>query len=289
MSIAMSSFRSKNSDLNLLVFDSGIGGLGVVAEIRRLQPGANIAYLADTAFYPYGEKPDDLLIGRILQVIGQGICTVQPDAVVIACNTASTVALGHLRNAYAVPFIGCVPPVKPAAAASKTRHIGLLATSATIRRPYLQELIQKFAEGCVVHSHGTASLADLAEAKFRGRAVSLAALAAAIAPLLNQHKAERIDSIALGCTHYTFLLPELLQLHPKINWFDPAGAVARQTAAVTSQLTAASPSLHAGMALFTKAADAKSLQQAFRSYGFTRLETLPADAVSARAPETEAS
>ena len=149
--------------MNLLVFDSGIGGLGVVAEIRRLQAQASITYLADNGFYPYGEKPDEILIARILKIIGQGIELTQPDAVVIACNTASTVALSHLRETYRLPFIGCVPPIKPAAAASRTRHIGLLATAATIRRPYLADLVQNFAGDCIVHSLGTPILADLAE------------------------------------------------------------------------------------------------------------------------------
>ncbi len=237
--------------MNLLVFDSGIGGLGVVAEIRRLLPLARLTYLADDEFYPYGEKPDDALLARILAVVGRGIAAARPDAVVIACNTASTVALGHLREAFALPFIGCVPPVKPAAAASRTRHIGLLATAATIRRPYLTGLIEQFADGCTVHSHGTAVLADLAERKFRTGILDPHALAEAIAPLLAQPGAERIDAIALGCTHYTFLLPELMALRPGMGWFDPAGPVARQTVAVTRTLPSSPPGALAGAALFT--------------------------------------
>jgi glutamate racemase len=262
--------------MNLLIFDSGIGGLGVVAEIRRLQPEANLIYLADNGFYPYGEKPDAVLIERILKVIGQGARLTQPDAIVIACNTASTVALPHLREAFPLPFIGCVPPIKPAAAASITRHIGLLATAATIRRPYLQDLVQQFAAGSTLHSHGTAILADLAEAKFRGRPVPLPSLQAAIAPLLTQPGAELIDTIALGCTHYTFLLPEFLMLRPNLKWFDPAGAVARQTAAVTRNLPPTPPSSHTGTALFTAARpDAAIVDARLRDYGFPQSLHLP--------------
>ena len=261
--------------MNLLVFDSGIGGLGVVEQIRRLQPAANIAYLADNGFYPYGEKPDHILIARILKVVGQGVELTKPDAVVIACNTASTVALTHLREAIALPFIGCVPPIKPAAAASRTRHIGLLATSATIRRPYLADLVQKFAGDCTLHSHGTAILADLAEAKFRGHPVRQADLEAAIAPLLDQPGAELIDTIALGCTHYSFLLPELAVLRPAIKWFDPAGAVARQTAAITSSLTAPRHGPHAGTAFFTQTLpDLAEMQIFLGKYGLTQLRAL---------------
>ncbi len=258
--------------MTLLVFDSGIGGLGVVAEIRKLQPETNITYLADNGFYPYGEKPDDVLIARILKIIGLGVARTNPDAIVIACNTASTVALGHLRESFPQPFIGCVPPIKPAAAASRTRHIGLLATAATIRRPYLADLKQKFAAGCVVHSFGTPTLADFAEQKFRGAPFSLAALSAAIAPLLSQPGAELIDAIALGCTHYTFLLPELRALHPNIQWFDPANPVARQANAVTHHLPTSTPAPHPGTALFTAAlADAEIMGANFKPYGFANL------------------
>jgi len=284
--------------MNLLVFDSGIGGLGVVRQIRQLQPAANILYLADNAFYPYGEKPDDVLIARILQIVRAGVQRTQPDAVVIACNTASTVALAHLREAIALPFIGCVPPIKPAAAASRTRHIGLLATAATIRRPYLADLVQRFAGDCTLHSHGTAILADLAEAKFRGQALNPADLEAAIAPLLTQPDAELIDSIALGCTHYTFLLPELLALRPHIKWFDPASAVARQTATVTNNPSAnphpnpvmagLDPAIHAlpsknrphhalaiNTAFFTAdLPDLTEMRANLQQYGFTQLLAL---------------
>jgi glutamate racemase len=216
--------------MTLLVFDSGIGGLGVVREIRRLQPEAKMTYLADNGFFPYGEKPDAVLLPHIVKLIGRAIARFAPSAVVVACNTASTIALGALRAAYDVPFIGCVPPIKPAAAASRSRQIGVLATAATVRRSYLKDLISAFAQDCAVHSLGTPSLAELAEQKFRGEQVDVAD---AIAPLFAQDGAAGIDAIALGCTHYTFLLPEFEALYPEIAWFDPALPVAKQTFAVT--------------------------------------------------------
>ncbi len=216
----------------LLVFDSGIGGLGVVEQIRLLQPGAGLTYLADNGFYPYGEKADEVLIARIVAVVGAAIAAARPDAVVIACNTASTIALEALRARFAVPVVGCVPPIKPAAAASRSGHIGLLATAATTRRPYLQDLVEKFAGGCAVHSLGSPDLADMAERKFRGIPVDMAALQAAVGPLFEA--APQIDAVAIGCTHYTFLLPELGALWPRISWFDPAAAVARQAEKMTS-------------------------------------------------------
>jgi glutamate racemase len=220
--------------MSLLVFDSGIGGLGVVGEIRRIAPGVGVDYLADDGFYPYGEKPDDVLTARILAVVGAGIRVCRPAAVVVACNTASTIALGALRAAFDVPIVGCVPAVKPAAAASVTRHIGLLATAATVRRDYVRALSARFAGDCVVHSLGSPVLADLAEGKFRGRAVDLGVLKGAVGTLFEGEGAA-IDAVAIGCTHYTFLLPELAGLWPGVGWFDPAGAVARQAVRVAGE------------------------------------------------------
>ncbi len=251
--------------MKLLVFDSGIGGLGVARVIRRLQPEARLTYLADNGFFPYGEKEDAVLLERIVGLIGQAIEALQPDAVVVACNTASTIALGALRAAFGLPFIGCVPPIKPAASASVSRHIGVLATAATIRRPYLNVLIEQFAPGCIVHSLGTPTLALLAEQKFRGHKVDVAA---AIAPLFEQAGAAAIDAVALGCTHYTFLLEELRALHPEISWFDPALPVARQTKAVTGSSDAA-PVSGADRAYFTATlTDEISMRRGLAAFGF---------------------
>jgi glutamate racemase len=250
---------------HLLVFDSGIGGLGVAREIRRLQPEAGLTYLADNGFFPYGEKADAVLLDRIVGLIGQAIAALRPDAVVVACNTASTIALGSLRAAYRVPFIGCVPPIKPAASASVSRHIGVLATAATIRRPYLNALIEQFAPGCAVHSLGTPTLAALAEQKFRGHRVDVAP---AIAPLFAEPGAAAIDAVALGCTHYTFLLDELRALHPRIAWFDPALPVARQTRAVTESLECATTAQD-GAAYFTAAlTEETGMRRGLAAFGF---------------------
>jgi len=215
--------------VHLLVFDSGIGGLGVVGEIRALRPDARITYFMDNGFFPYGAKPDEVLLPHLVKLIGQAIAAHRPDVVVVACNTASTIALSALRAAYDLPIVGCVPPIKPAAAASRTGHIGVLATAATVRRPYLNELIARFAPGCTVYSLGTPTLAALAEEKFRGSAVDVTA---AIAPLFAQPGAAAIDAVALGCTHYTFLRDEFAALYPNIAWCDPALPVARRAVEV---------------------------------------------------------
>ena len=217
----------------ILVFDSGVGGLGVVAALNQLAPDLPLTYLMDNGFFPYGEKTDETLLAHLLHLIGAEIERSRPEAVVIACNTASTIALSALRAHFSVPFIGCVPPIKPAAAASQTRCIGLLATAATVRRPYLNGLIERFAPDCTVLSLGTPTLAERAEQKFRGARVDVAE---AVAPLFNQPGSEKIDAIALGCTHYTFLLPEFLAIRPDLTWHDPALPVARQALRVIAPL-----------------------------------------------------
>ncbi|MDE8348336.1 MAG: glutamate racemase [Acidocella sp.] len=252
----------------ILVFDSGIGGLGVVRQIRRHAAHLPLAYLADNGFYPYGEKSDEVLLARVVKLLGEAIKMFNPSAVVLACNTASTIALATLRQTHRVPFVGCVPPIKPAAAASQSRQLGLLATPATIRRPYLQDLLDKFADDCQVHSLGTPLLADMAEAKFRGEAVDLAALEAAVAPMFTA--GPTIDAVALGCTHYTFLLNELKVLYPGVMWFDPAGPVARQTEAVVArqELVANGPE----RAFFTaKLPDLDMMKAALADYGFSEV------------------
>ena len=257
----------------LLVFDSGIGGLGVVQEARRLLPDAGITYLADNQGFPYGAKSDDVLIARIEALIGAALDHVSPDVVVIACNTASTIALAPLRRRFSVPFVGCVPAVKPAAASSRNRAVGLLATPATIGRAYVRELIEKFAADCRVYSHGATDLADLAERRFLGYAVTLDDVRAELAGLFMQDREAQIDTVILGCTHYRFLLPELRAVAPAhIAWIDPAEAVARQAGVVLRQIARASTAL-TDEALFTGApADKFLMEERLRYFGFSELQ-----------------
>jgi len=249
-----------------LVFDSGIGGLGVVAQLRALAPERPLTYLADNGFFPYGEKSDAVLVPRIVALLGNAIKVFKPQALVVACNTASTIALPSLRAAFSLPIIGCVPPIKPAAAASARKTIGVLATAATVRRPYLSDLIGKFAPDCSVLSLGTPSLAELAEQKFRGAVVDVGP---AVAPLFAQPGGAAIDAIALGCTHYSFLVPEFSALYPGVAWFDPALPVARQTLKVTVDLPV-DENMQAQTAYFTGECLSPAL---LAPYGFTRAET----------------
>ncbi|WP_240759520.1 glutamate racemase [Lichenicoccus roseus] len=254
----------------ILAFDSGIGGYGIVGALRTRLPRADITMLSDNEVYPYGEIPDTALVARIERVIGAGLDAVRPDVVVIACNTASTVALDALRGRFAIPFVGTVPPVKWAASLSRTRHIGLLATAATVRRPYLHDLAARFAADCTLLAHGARGLADLAEAAFRGRPVPQDAIRHELAALFGQPGGGRIDVVCIGCTHYSFLLDALRAASPDgILWLDPAEAVARRTADVLAQLGLDDTGNGAGVALFTAPpADPEALRCGLPGFGY---------------------
>ena len=255
---------------HLLAFDSGIGGYGIVGALRRRLPGARITMLADNALYPYGELPEAALIARVESLLAAAIERFDPDAVVIACNTASTLALAALRTRFDRPFIGCVPPIKWAASLSRTRHIGLLATAATVRRPYLHDLARRFAPDCRLLAHGARGLADLAEAAFRGRPIDHGAIGRELEALFGQEGGARIDTVCIGCTHYSFLLASLRDASPReVTWLDPADAVARRTEAVLAGLSLGREGPGGGAALFTAAPfEAERLQPALASFGY---------------------
>ena len=134
----------------------------------RARPDAHYVYVADDAFFPYGHHSEEEIIARVVPLIGELIAAHAPDLVVIACNTASTLVMSHLRNAYQVPFVGTVPAIKPACARSKTKRVSVLGTKGTVQREYTQALIRDFAQGCEVTLVGSADLASLAEAALSG-------------------------------------------------------------------------------------------------------------------------
>jgi glutamate racemase len=217
----------------VLVFDSGLGGLTVFAEIVRLRPDAAYTYVADDAFFPYGDHNEATLTARVVPLIGDLISQHAPDLVVIACNTASTLVLPHLRTAFTVPFVGTVPAIKPACQASSTKRVSVLGTQATVKREYTRKLIADFGHGCDVKLVGSSQLAPMAEAVLRAQPVDDAALAAEIAPCFVDADGRRTDTIVLACTHFPLLLDRLVQLAPwPVSWLDPAPAIARRVVAL---------------------------------------------------------
>ncbi len=212
----------------ILVFDSGLGGLTVHREIAAARPHANFVYVADDAAFPYGALPEETLLARVTGLIGELIDAHQPDIIVIACNTASTIALPELRRRFSVPFVGTVPAIKPACASSVTRRVSVLGTEATVAREYTRALIRDYAQDCEVTLVGSMKLAAYAEAELAGAPASDEALTTEIAPCFRADGA-RTDTVVLACTHYPLLIARLRQLSPwPVNFIDPAPAIARR-------------------------------------------------------------
>jgi glutamate racemase len=216
----------------ILVFDSGLGGLSVLREVVQARPDAHYVYVADDAFFPYGHHSQEALIARVVPLMGELIAAHRPDLIVIACNTASVQVLAQLRSAYATPFVGTVPAIKPACAQSTTKRVSVLGTKATVAREYTRGLIRDFGGGCEVTLVGSPELASLAEAALNGGTAADDAIAAEIGPCFvgdTADPAARTDTVVLACTHYPLLLDRLKRLAPwPVAWVDPAPAIARR-------------------------------------------------------------
>ena len=213
----------------IIVFNSGLGGLTVHREVAKARPDARFVYAADDAFFPYGRQDEGELVARVLSVMEELIAAHRPDLVVIACNTASTLVLPQLRERFAVPFVGTVPAIKPACAASRTKLVTVLGTEATVQREYTRALIRDFAEGCAINLVGSLKLAELAEAVLHGEPVPDADIGREIAPCFVEQKGARTDTMVLACTHYPLLLDRFERLAPwPVGFMDPAPAIARR-------------------------------------------------------------
>ena len=259
-----------------LVFDSGLGGLSVLAEIRRLRPDVDIVYAADDAAFPYGRLSEAALIARVETVIAALIGDIEPDIVVIACSTASTLALPPLRGAYPrLPFVGTVPAIKPAAAASRSGLISVLATRGTVARDYTHALVREHAGNCEVTLVGSAELAVIAERVMRGEAVEDAEIKREIAPCFVEREGRRTDQIVLGCTHFPLILDRIERLSPwAVGFVDPAPAIARRLDALIGAPRPGASRSGEGAAIFTSGEPPEpALQKTLRRYG---LEFTPA-------------
>jgi glutamate racemase len=168
----------------VLVFDSGVGGLSVYDEIRHLLPDLHYIYAFDNVAFPYGEKSEDFIVERVVEIVTAVQKRYPLALAVIACNTASTVSLPALREKFQFPVVGVVPAIKPAARLTANGIVGLLATRGTVKRPYTRELIDRFANECQIAMLGSAELVEMAEAKLHGQAVSLDELRRILRPWL---------------------------------------------------------------------------------------------------------
>ncbi len=254
----------------ILVFDSGLGGLTVFREVAAARPDARFLYLADDAAFPYGDLAEDKLIARVRDVLGEAIAHHKPDLVVVACNTASTLALTDLRARFDVPFVGTVPAIKPACAQSQSKHIAVLGTLATVSREYTRALIREFAAGCEVALVGSPRLAAYAEAEFAGAAVADAEIAAEIALCFVEADGRRTDTVVLACTHYPLLMARFRALAPwPVEWLDPAPAIARRAADLLHDRPAGSAAPPPPEIAFTSGRSlSPELAAALAGYGF---------------------
>lgn len=213
----------------VLLFDSGLGGISVADEIQALLPGVELVYFADNAYFPYGSREASALLRRVRDLVLQLQAHYQPDIIVLACNTASTLVLAELRHHTATPIVGVVPAVKPAAETTSSGVIGLLATPGTVLRDYTAELIREFAGHCEVISVGSSELAAMAEGKMHGTAVTTNTLQEILAPFHRHPRAGELDTIVLACTHFPLLREELQQAFGReIRWLDSGAAIARR-------------------------------------------------------------
>ena len=259
------------SDRPILLFDSGVGGLSVLAPIRALLPSAPIVYAADSAGFPYGTRTEGEIAARVPALLGRLAERYRPRLIVIACNTASTIALAEVRLALALPIVGTVPAIRPAAALSQTRAIGVLGTAATVRQPYVDDLTARFAADCTVVRYGSADLVTAAEAELRGERQPDSVYRAALAGLFDQPGGERIDVIVNACTHFPLVVGRLMRVTPRpLTFVDGGPGIARRVAFLTQdQAWTPAP----GIAVFTATPDPR-LAPALAGYGLDRIETL---------------
>ncbi|NRA64022.1 MAG: glutamate racemase [Pseudobacteriovorax sp.] len=220
--------HSKVSQKDVLILDSGIGGLSVAREIHLALPDVSTAYLADFSFFPYGEKSQPELNHRVTSIVSQCIKLFEPKVLVVACNTASTVVLPTLRKEFEVPVVGVVPAIHPAARLTKSGVIALLATKGTIEGNYIDGLVQSAGRELRLVKVASQRLVEIAEEKLRGIPPNPEELISICRPIFSSHLGVP-DVVVLGCTHFPHLTNELLSsVSSQISWIDSGKAIANR-------------------------------------------------------------
>lgn len=260
----------------VLFFDSGVGGFSVYREAKKLLPDWHYLYCFDNAGFPYSERSEQSIIERTLSVCKEINARHPLDAIVIACNTASTVVLSPLREAFSIPIIGTVPAIKPAAEISNTKHIGLLATKGTVKRHYVDELINKFACDCQVERLGSTKLVEIAEQKIRGHSVDLISLKDELKPWA---EIEDLDTLVLGCTHFPLIKDEIQMCLPQVKYFmDPGAAIAKRIKFLLDGLDGQKIGRKINQMFCTQHFSEESqFKQALHLWGFESLEVINID------------
>lgn len=260
----------------ILIFDSGVGGLSVFQEILTQVANVDCFYLFDNAYFPYGELEDQFLIKRLTELLLSFVKKQSVDLIIIACNSASTVALHSLRSSFSIPVVGVVPAIKPAALRTKNGVIGLLATPATIKRDYTNLLIDEFASNVEILKIGSTALVQLAEDKLQGIPVDKKQLRLILFPYLSADK--KPDTLVLGCTHFPLLKEEIAScFSDDIELVDSGAAIAKRVYQLLGKQELKSEKrLH--KAYYTKEESENrgdALMYSFKSYGFKSLQFHP--------------
>ena len=220
----MAAIRKSPRGTPIGVFDSGLGGLSVLREIRDLLPNEDLVYVADSGAAPYGDRTGEFIEARAASIaeflLGEGA-----KAMVVACNTATAVAVRALRERFPIPIVAIEPAVKPAAAMSRTGVIGVLATSLTLSSDNFRRLAEQYGQGARIVPQPCPGLVELVEQGRMDGAEARALVSSYVLPLLN----DGVDTIVLGCTHYPFLMDVIREVvGPSVSVIDPARAVASE-------------------------------------------------------------
>jgi glutamate racemase len=233
-------------------FDSGVGGLSIVREIRKLLPAEDLIYLADTAHCPYGTKPIAEIRRRTLEVSSY-LITLGAKIIVVACNSACAAGLDQVREVHPeIPIIGVEPAVKPAHEQTRNGKIGVLATSLTLNGAKFSTLVQKYGSDVAVYTEPAPGLVELVEAGNLDTDEAEALLHQYLDPLLEH----QVDTIVLGCTHFPFLRPLIQKIvGPEVVVLDTGMAVARHTAHVLAEKQMANPGPNIGKDIFYTSGD----------------------------------
>ncbi|MBI2765501.1 MAG: glutamate racemase [Chloroflexi bacterium] len=245
------------------IFDSGVGGLSVLREFRRLAPAESVIYFADTANFPYGPRPPADVRKHAFAVVNR-LLAADVKLIIVACNTASAAAIADLREAFPVPFVGMVPGLKPAAQSSRSGTVAILATPGTLDGDLYSRVVADFGgERRILNLPGH-GLAELVE---RGQAGTPAARAA-IRETLGRAVADGADTVVLGCTHYAFLAPSIRAEFPGVALIDTSEAVARRAVAVLGELGLAAPADGTGTLDVIVSGDRSRFREAAERLGF---------------------
>lgn len=258
----------------VLIFDSGVGGLSIFHEVIQKTVDIDCFYLFDNAYYPYGELDEDFLTKRLSELLLSFVKKQHIDLIIVACNSASTVALDSLRSHLSIPVVGVVPAIKPAVQLTKNGVIGLLATPATIKNSYTIRLINEFAGNSEVLKIGSTELVNLAEEKLQGGGVDKKRLQKVLEPWLIRNK--KPDTLVLGCTHFPLLKDEIAScFQNRVQLVDSGKAIANRVFHLLG-VQRVKPFSNQHRAYYTKAIQPSekliALRSRFLAYGFKSLD-----------------